>query len=137
MTRRIPFYILWDIKTWLQSIAGIIVILTIVASYYYYPEIMVRIKALKFDSEITGQIISVEAHENLKQTIIGSKVSKQYFTISYSYKVGDSTYTKAEKVFINNKDKLIFKNILDNDNQVINVRYDSSEPANSMVYLYD
>ena len=105
--------------------------------FIYFGEIIAVFKSKKYDSQVLGQVESYEAQESLYQSIEGSEVVEEHFTITYSYRIGDVDYRNTELLVLKGRDKRKFFEILDNPEQAVTIRFDSENPNMSMLDLYD
>ena len=135
MANKIRFYETWDFKSILTSAAIISILLIFLAGYYFYPSILNKYKLSKYDSITTGRILLVDEQLIIRQTQLGNKTIIDHFNIHFSYELEGKIYNGTDEIQNTLENRTNLKSILSSSDSLVNVKYFSNNPANSILDL--
>ncbi|MCR9249176.1 MAG: hypothetical protein NXI20_02080 [bacterium] len=118
---------------------SVMILLTVAVFYYKFtpsegPE--EDVKSIQYKGRTTGIITSAEPHTGMKQNQYGTRITTNYFIVTYQYQVGDSVYNGSDQlrntqVLAREVERLRGNGFRDS----VVVRYDKKEVQRSVVEL--
>lgn len=137
MANKVPWYEMIDWK----SILGVIIVIILIAVimvYKFLPELVRNEKMKNYDGESIGYIISIEENTKLKQYHDGNKLEVDSYTVKYSYMIEGKSFESIDNI----KGTDINANFLIKHSEAkfkdpVQIKFDKSNPKNSLIRLYE
>ncbi len=134
MANKVRFYHLWSIRNILSTVVVSMLLVLMLGTYFYYPQLSNYYKRSRFDEETNGILLNIEERTVINQTKFGNKLNVLHYEITYKFDVDDNGFTHTDIVSAT----LVNKKALDkawNSDKKIAVKYLSNNPEHSMVNL--
>ncbi len=80
---------------------SVVTFITVIVLYIYLnpsPQPVEDIQSIQYKGTTTGIITSAEAHTGMRQNRYGTRITTDYFIVTYQYQVGDSVYNGSDQV---------------------------------------
>lgn len=118
---------------------SIVTLITVIVLSIYLspsPKPVEDIKSIQYKGTSTGIITSAEPHTGMKQNQYGTRITTDYFIVTYQYQVGDSVYNGSDQVRNTPVLAREMEGLRENEfRDSVVVRYDKKEVQSSVVEL--
>ena len=134
MANKVRFYHLWSIRNILSTVVVSMLLVLMLGTYFYYPQLSNYYKRSRFDEETNGILLNIEERTVINQTKFGNKLNVLHYEVTYKFDVDDKRFTHTDIV----SGTLVNKKVLDkawNSGKKIAVKCLSNNPERSMVNL--
>jgi hypothetical protein len=127
---------LWDKKSTYRLIFVLLILFTIFYLLFFYPSELRDKKVDAYNGYTTGTVLSIEENNLLSQNFDGQHTLTISYNVTFIYKVNGKTYSNTNVIDNSGKYKKLIKNIfLSNYTKKIDIKYDITNPQESMIMI--
>lgn len=135
MAKKIKFYHLWEARDIIVTVLVAAVIIVFFAAVFYNKQLLHIYKTSQYDTNTHGRLIDISEQTMITQSKLGNKFTVDHYKVTYSYTVEEKTYTQTDIVPGTPVNSYELDKIKKSARQQLVVRYNSKDPAKSMVVL--